>query len=135
MNDYEEILTSDIVYQKYKSLIPNKNVSFDNIIQKLSHFYEISKDISVSGKKVLEHYNGVGHVYIIKPRIPEGLISVSALMYIDFAANKFQISGQSRKFVEKITIEISLLRGLTEEEHDSKELVFEYVNLINNYFN
>ena len=39
MSDYKEILTSDRVYKKYKSIIPDTNVSIDDIIQKLSYFY------------------------------------------------------------------------------------------------
>lgn len=31
--------------------------------------------------------------------------------------------------------EIVLLRGLTKAEHNSKELVFHYVDTINNYYN
>mgnify|MGYP000831050668 CR=1 FL=1 len=42
MSDYKEILTSDRVYKKYKSIIPDTNVSIDDIIQKLSYFYKIS---------------------------------------------------------------------------------------------
>ena len=34
MSDYKEILTSDRVYKKYKSIIPDTNVSIDDIIQK-----------------------------------------------------------------------------------------------------
>lgn len=43
MSDYKEILTSDRVYKKYKSIIPDTNVSIDDIIQKLSYFYKISR--------------------------------------------------------------------------------------------
>ena len=38
-------------------------------------------------------------------------------------------------FTEKITAEIVLLRGLTKAEHNSKELVFHYVDTINHYYN
>ena len=31
MSDYKEILTSDRVYKKYKSIIPDTNVSIDDI--------------------------------------------------------------------------------------------------------
>ena len=65
MSDYKEILTSDRVYKKYKSIIPDTNVSIDDIIQKLSYFYKISKDTSEKGKKILEYYIGVGSVYSI----------------------------------------------------------------------
>ena len=44
MSDYKEILTSDRVYKKYKSIIPDTNVSIDDIIQKLSYFYKISNN-------------------------------------------------------------------------------------------
>ena len=51
MSDYKEILTSDRVYKKYKSIIPDTNVSIDDIIQKLSYFYKISKNSRKIGKK------------------------------------------------------------------------------------
>ena len=54
MSDYKEILTSDRVYKKYKSIIPDTNVSIDDIIQKLSYFYKISKYTSEKGKKILD---------------------------------------------------------------------------------
>ena len=54
MSDYKEILTSDRVYKKYKSIIPDTNVSIDDIIQKLSYFYKISKDTSEKGMKILD---------------------------------------------------------------------------------
>ena len=50
MSDYKEILTSDRVYKKYKSIIPDTNVSIDDIIQKLSYFYKISKNFREIGK-------------------------------------------------------------------------------------
>ena len=56
-------------------------------------------------------------------------------MYVNPATNQFILSGQSEKFTEKITAEIVLLRGLTKAEHNSKELVFHYVDTINNYYN
>jgi len=57
------------------------------------------------------------------------------LMYVNPATNQFILSGQSEKFTEKITAEIVLLRGLTKAEHNSKELVFHYVDTINHYYN
>ena len=139
MSDYKEILTSDRVYKKYKSIIPDTNVSIDDIIQKLSYFYKISKDTSEKGKEILEYYNGVGSVYSIEPPIPQDLMKVTnvpvTLMYVNTATNQFILSGQSEKFTEKITAEIVLLRGLTKAEHNSKELVFHYVDTINNYYN
>ena len=127
MSDYKEILTSDRVYKKYKSIIPDTNVSIDDIIQKLSYFYKISKDTSEKGKEILE------------PPIPQDLMKVTnvpvTLMYVNPATNQFILSGQSEKFTEKITAEIVLLRGLTKAEHNSKELVFHYVDTINNYYN
>lgn len=139
MSDYKEILTSDRVYKKYKSIIPDTNVSIDDIIQKLSHFYKISKDTSEKGKEILEYYNGVGSVYSIEPPIPQDLMKVTnvtvTLMYVNPATNQFILSGQSEKFTEKITAEIVLLRGLTKAEHNSKELVFHYVDTINHYYN
>lgn len=139
MSDYKEILTSDRVYKKYKSIIPDTNVSIDDIIQKLSYFYKISKDTSEKGKEILEYYNGVGSVYSIEPPIPQDLMKVTnvpvILMYVNPATNQFILSGQSEKFTEKITAEIVLLRGLTKAEHNSKELVFHYVDTINNYYN
>ena len=135
MSDYKEILTSDRVYKKYKSIIPDTNVSIDDIIQKLSYFYKISKDTSEKGKEILEYYNGVGSVYSIEPPIPQDLMKVTnvpvTLMYVNPATNQFILSGQSEKF----TAEIVLLRGLTKAEHNSKELVFHYVDTINNYYN
>ena len=117
MSDYKEILTSDRVYKKYKSIIPDTNVSIDDIIQKLSYFYKISKDTSEKGKEILEYYNGVGSVYSIEPPIPQDLMKVTnvpvTLMYVNPATNQFILSGQSEKFTEKITAEIVLLRGLT----------------------
>ena len=59
MSDYKEILTSDRVYKKYKSIIPDTNVSIDDIIQKLSYFYKISKDTSEKGKEILEYYKHI----------------------------------------------------------------------------
>ena len=139
MSDYKEILTSDRVYKKYKSIIPDTNVSIDDIIQKLSYFYKISKDTSEKGKEILEYYNGVGSVYSIEPPIPQDLMKETnvpvTLMYVNPATNQFILSGQSEKFTEKITAEIVLLRGLTKAEHNSKELVFHYVDTINNYYN
>lgn len=139
MSDYKEILTSDRVYKKYKSIIPDTNVSIDDIIQKLSYFYKISKDTSEKGKEILEYYNGVGSVYSIEPPIPQDLMKVTnvpvILMYVNPATNQFILSGQSEKFTEKITAEIVLLRGLTKAEHNSKELVFHYVDTINHYYN
>ena len=139
MSDYKEILTSDRVYKKYKSIIPDTNVSIDDIIQKLSYFYKISKDTSEKGKEILEYYNGVGSVYSIEPPIPQDLMKLTnapvTLMYVNPATNQFILSGQSEKFTEKITAEIVLLRGLTKAEHNSKELVFHYVDTINNYYN
>lgn len=139
MSDYKEILTSDRVYKKYKSIIPDTNVSIDDIIQKLSYFYKISKDTSEKGKEILEYYNGVGSVYSIEPPIPQDLMKVTnvpvTLMYVNPATNQFILSGHSEKFTEKITAEIVLLRGLTKAEHNSKELVFHYVDTINNYYN
>lgn len=139
MSDYKEILTSDRVYKKYKSIIPDTNVSIDDIIQKLSYFYKISKDTSEKGKKILEYYNGVGSVYSIEPPIPQDLMKVMnvpvTLMYVNPSTNQFILSGQSEKFTEKITAEIVLLRGLTKAEHNSKELVFHYVDTINHYYN
>ena len=121
MSDYKEILTSDRVYKKYKSIIPDTNVSIDDIIQKLSY------------------YNEVGSVYSIEPPIPQDLMKVMnvpvTLMYVNPATNQFILSGQSEKFTEKITAEIVLLRGLTKAEHNSKELVFHYVDTINHYYN
>ena len=139
MSDYKEILTSDRVYKKYKSIIPDANISIDDIIQKLSYFYKISKDTSEKGKKILEYYNGVGSVYSIEPPIPQDLMKVTnvpvTLMYVNPSTNQFILSGQSEKFTERITAEIVLLRGLTKAEHNSKELVFHYVDTINNYYN
>ena len=136
MSDYKEILTSDRVYKKYKSIIPDTNVSIDDIIQKLSYFYKISKDTSEKGKEILEYYNGVGSVYSIEPQDLMKVTNVPVtLMYVNPATNQFILSGQSEKFTEKITAEIVLLRGLTKAEHNSKELVFHYVDTINNYYN
>ncbi len=139
MSDYKEILTSDRVY---------KNTSLSSLIQmyllmtsykKLSYFYKISKDTSEKGKKILEYYNEVGSVYSIEPPIPQDLMKVMnvpvTLMYVNPATNQFILSGQSEKFTEKITAEIVLLRGLTKAEHNSKELVFHYVDTINHYYN
>ena len=52
MSDYKEILTSDRVYKKYKSIIPDTNVSIDDIIQKLSYFYKISIYTKWSVRKI-----------------------------------------------------------------------------------
>ena len=105
----------------------------------MSYFYKISKDTSEKGKEILEYYNGVGSVYSIEPPIPQDLMKVTnvpvTLMYVNPATNQFILSGQSEKFTEKITAEIVLLRGLTKAEHNSKELVFHYVDTINNYYN
>ena len=142
MSDYKEILTSDRVYKKYKSIIPDTNVSFGLRAEgEYTHYKKIrfSKDTSEKGKEILEYYNGVGSVYSIEPPIPQDLMKVTnvpvTLMYVNPATNQFILSGQSEKFTEKITAEIVLLRGLTKAEHNSKELVFHYVDTINNYYN
>lgn len=43
MSDYKEILTSDRVYKKYKSIIPDTNVSIDDIIQNCHIFIKFQR--------------------------------------------------------------------------------------------
>ena len=106
MSDYKEILTSDRVYKKYKSIIPDTNVSIDDIIQKLSYFYKISKDTSEKGKEILEYYNGVGSVYSIEPPIPQDLMKVTnvpvTLMYVNPATNQFILVVSQKNSLKKL---------------------------------
>lgn len=135
MEDYKEILSSNSVYEKYKRIIPNSNVTSNKIIEKLSIFYNFVEDDSTEGRMLLKHYEGVGQVYRIEPQIVGGLINVpKTLMYVNDEKGLFQISGQSQKFIQKVMLEVTLLRGLTEQEHEDRKLVFHYVDMVKSYF-
>lgn len=135
MEDYKNILCSDSVYEKYKAIIPNSTKSMSDVVNELRVFYNIEEDDSLSGKKILEYYAENGKVYKVTPKIPQGLIDdPCVLMYVNAKNGIVQGNGNSQKLAEKISAEILLLRGLTEEEHEHRELVYNYVDVLKNYF-
>lgn len=136
MEDYEEILSADEVYQKYKFLIPSSEIKFDEIIEKLKCFYRINEDCSLDGNAFAQYQSNKGKLYRIGPNIPVSTLDYNILLYVDENNNLINIhtSDPLNPMFEKITDEITLLRGLTAKELECKELVYNYIETVKRYY-